>query len=159
MVLSLSYSWCYFILAHLCTYAMQLKTNCLKAGLTHKELTVELQEDMPISRSRLRPWWELIHLNGRLFRVPLNPNVVPLVVAEGSGWLHRDFKRPIPHIEWKCHDCRSWKCQTWRLFTLVPVVESWVFNTLRNSTIASTVTKHEDNGLNSMEGTIDVGTE
>lgn len=110
-------------------------TNCLETELTHKELTVELQKDVPISRSRLRLWWELIHLNRCLFHVPFDPNVVPLVVIEVSGGLHRDFERPIPHIKWKSHYCWSWK-YTWRLFKLVPVVDSWVFDILRNSTIA-----------------------
>ena len=99
-----------------------VKDKLSKAGLTHEELTVELQEDMPVRWGRLCLWWELIHSNRGLLHVPLNPNVVPLVVAEVSGWLHRDFKRPISHVKWKCHNCRSWKDQTWRLFVLVPVV-------------------------------------
>lgn len=136
-----------------------IKDKLSKAGLTHKELTIELQEDMPICWGRLCPWWELIHSNWGLFYVPLNPYMVPLVVVEVSGWLHRDFKRPISHIKWKCHNCRSWKRQTRRLFMLVPVVGVSVFNTLGKSPIASTVTKHEDNGLHSMEETRDVGVE
>lgn len=87
-------------------------TNCLEAQLTHKELTVELQKDMAIGGSGLGRWWELIHLNGCLFHVPFNPNMVPLVVAEVSGGLHRDFRGPVPHIKGKSHYCRSWGCQT-----------------------------------------------
>lgn len=60
-------------------------TNGLETELTHKELTVELQKDMPISGSRLGLGWELIHLDGCLFHVPFHPNVMPLVVIEVSG--------------------------------------------------------------------------
>ena len=79
------------------------------AALTHEELAVELQAGVPISWGSLGLPRELIHLKGCFFNVPFCPHMVPPIVVKGSGGLHRDLTRPIPHIKGKGHFCRGWK--------------------------------------------------
>ena len=43
----LIYSWHYFLLAHLCTYIIQLKTNCPKQGLPTKSWLLSCRRTCP----------------------------------------------------------------------------------------------------------------
>ena len=65
---------------------------------TYKQLAVELQAEVPLSRCLQDLLGEAVHLQRGLLEVPLCSDVVPLVVIQGCGRLHGGFCGAIPDI-------------------------------------------------------------
>lgn len=77
--------------------------------LTHKELAVELEVDVPLSGGFLHWCGVMVYIQRRLFDVPLCHHVVPALIIERSRSLHTHLERPVPNIKGEDDLGRHWK--------------------------------------------------
>lgn len=64
---------------------------------------------MPLGRGLQDLLGEAVHLQRGLLEVPLCPHVVPLVVIQGCGGLHRGFGGAVPNIYGEGDFLGGWK--------------------------------------------------
>ena len=153
-----TYSWHYFLLAHLCTYIIQLKTNCPKQGLPTKSWLLSCRRTCPSAGAGC--------VLGESWSTRTEASFMFLSTLTWCHWLSLKWvgdcteisKGPFPTSNENVTTAGA-EGSDMKIAHVSAHGGGSVFNTLGKSPIASTLTKHEDNGLCSMEETKDVGAE
>lgn len=79
------------------------------AAPTDKQLAVELQMNVTLSRGLLDCTRVVVHMEGGFFHVALGLHSVPALVVQGCRRLDPHLKWPVSHIEGEDHFIWGWK--------------------------------------------------